>query len=109
MWGNAVDAHRPGDVLERLGADIGKLGVDFAAHLPKRVLREADAAGLGNAFEPRCDVDPVAQDVVALDQHIAEMDADAPFHAPVAGDRRIALHPSLCSATAQSTALTTEA
>ena len=29
------------------------------------------------AFQPRRDVDAVAQNVVALDQHIAEVDADA--------------------------------
>jgi len=59
--------------------------------LPEGVLRQADAAGLGDAFEPRRDVDAVPQYVVALDQHIAEMDADAPFHAPVARDCRIPL------------------
>jgi hypothetical protein len=42
-------------------------------------------AGFGYAFEPRGDVDPVAEDVIALDQDVAEMDADAPFHSALAG------------------------
>jgi len=46
---------------------------------------------LGDSFEPRGDVDAVAENVGALDQHIAEMNADPPLHAAVAGDRSIAL------------------
>jgi hypothetical protein len=72
-------------------AAIGKLRHDLAAHLAERVLRKADATRFGDAFEPGRDVDAVAQDIVALDQHIAEMNPDAPFHALVAGDCRIAL------------------
>jgi len=41
----------------------------------------------GDAFKPRGDVDAVAEDVVALDQHVAEMDADAPFHSALVGNR----------------------
>src|SRR3984893_15725036 len=43
-------------------ADIGKLGVDLAAHLAERVLGDADAAGVGDALQPRGDVDAVAED-----------------------------------------------
>jgi hypothetical protein len=63
-----------------------KLGLDLAAHLPEGVFGDADPIGLGDAFEPGGDVDAVAEDVVTLDQHIAEMDADAPFHSAVGGD-----------------------
>jgi hypothetical protein len=72
-------------------ADIGKLGVDLAAYLPERILRQADAARCGDAFEPGRDVHAVAQDIISLDQNVAEMDADAPFHAPVNRDRGVAL------------------
>src|SRR5439155_10341107 len=87
----AVGAQRPGYVLEALLADVGELGFDLAAHLAKSIFGDADAAGLGDAFEPCRDVDAVAEDVVALDQDIAEVDADAPFHAAFAGDPRVAL------------------
>ena len=78
---NAVDPQRPGNILQALLAEIGELSLDLAAHLPKGVVRDADAAGLGDTFKPGCDVDAVAKDVFSLDQHIADVDADAPFHA----------------------------
>src|SRR6266852_4439780 len=40
----AVNTQRPGDVFEALLAEIGKLGLDLAAHLPKSVIGNADAA-----------------------------------------------------------------
>src|SRR6516162_707553 len=73
---NAVNPYRPRDVFEALFADIGKLGLDLGAHLAERVVRYADAAGLGDAFEPRGDVDAVAVDVAVLDDDVAEVDAD---------------------------------
>ena len=69
--------------FEALLTHIGKLGLDLAAHLPEGVFGDADPTGLGDAFEPGGDVDTVAENVVTLDQDIAEMDADAPFHAAV--------------------------
>ena len=51
--------------------------------LPIRVVRDADAARLGHAFQPRGDVDAVAEDVVALDDDVAEIDADAELDAAV--------------------------
>ena len=44
----------------------------------KSVLGDADAPRFGDAFEPGCDVDPVAEDVVAFDQDITEMNANPP-------------------------------
>ena len=48
-------------------------------------------------------------DVVTLDQHITEMDADAPFHSAVAGNCGFRSAANCCSAKAHSTAPTTEA
>ena len=39
--------------------------------------RDQHAARLANALQPRRDIDAVAENVVALDQHVAEIDADA--------------------------------
>ncbi len=52
--------------------------------------RKADAAGLGKRLEPRRDVHAVAEKVVALDDHVAEVDADAKAHAPLFGQVSIA-------------------
>ena|SRR6516162_7847501 len=39
-------------------------------------LRDADGTGLRERFEPGSDVHAVAKDVVAVDDHVAEIDAD---------------------------------
>ena len=43
----------------------------------------ADPAGLGERFQPRCDVDGIAEEVAVLEQYVAEVDADAEQHPPV--------------------------
>jgi hypothetical protein len=47
--------------------------------------------GLGQGFDPRGDVDAVAVEVVALDDHIPEIDADAQLDAVVGPDIRVPL------------------
>ena len=80
-----VDPHRPGDVLQLLLARVLEVCVELAAHLPVGVVGDADAAGLGDAFEPRGNIDAVAEDVAVLDDDVADMDADAEFDAPSCG------------------------
>ena len=64
--------------------------------------------GSASAFEPRGDVDAVAEDVVAVDDHVAEIDADAELDA-LALCRMPALRSAMpCwTSTAQRTASTT--
>ena len=47
--------------------------------------RDADAAGLGERFEPRRDIYPGAVDVLALGDDLAEIDAHAEQKPPVGG------------------------
>ena len=87
-----IDADRLGDVLELGRAEVGDLQIKPSLDLPIGVLREADRAGLGDAFEPRGDIDAVAHQVaVALLDDVAEMDADAELDAPVGRHARVAL------------------
>ena len=51
--------------------------------------RYADAARLGQRFEPRRDIDSIAKDVAVLDNDIALVDADAVLDAAVGRERRI--------------------
>jgi hypothetical protein len=51
--------------------------VELRLDLIVDVARDADTARLGEALEARRDVDAVAVDVVVLDDHVAEVDADA--------------------------------
>ena len=70
----SVDAHGSGDVLQALLSGIDKVGRDFARNLPPSVLGNRDSARLGDAFDPRRDA--VAKDVSALDDDIANVEAD---------------------------------
>ncbi len=83
--------HRPRDVLDALLAQIleriGQPVADLVAH----DARHAKAARLGQAFEPRRDIHSVAEDVVAVDDDVAEIDPDPEVDAPVFGDFGIAV------------------
>lgn len=49
--------------------------------------RHANSAGLGDGFQPRRNIDGVAQQVLAAFHHVAEVDADAQHHLVVGGRR----------------------
>jgi hypothetical protein len=49
------------------------------------------STGIGQDLDPRGDVDTVAIEVVALDDHIAEIDADAQLNAALRRDARVPL------------------
>ena len=59
-----VDADRFLDVLDFLLADIGETGVDFVLDLIIDRTGDAQAAGIGESFEPCGDVHAVAVDIV---------------------------------------------
>jgi hypothetical protein len=86
-----IDPDRPRHVLEALLALVGKCGGDLALYLAIGVLGKADAARRRDPFEPCGDVDAVAHEVaVALDHHVAEIDADAEFDAFLGLEARVA-------------------
>ena len=74
---NAVDMHRPGDVLDLLRAAIREADVEPVADLVAHHPADADLAGLGQGFEAGGDVDAVAVDVALVEDHVAQIDADA--------------------------------
>jgi hypothetical protein len=51
---------------------------------------DADAAGVGQAFETGSQIHPVTKDVAILDNDVTLMDADAKFDAPFGGDIAVA-------------------
>src|SRR5579864_5819731 len=69
--------HRAGDVLEALLADVLEGEVEAAGGVFLDAGRDADATGLGQGFEARGNVDPIAEDVAVLDDDVADIDADA--------------------------------
>ena len=86
-----IDMHRLGDVLDGLLALIEELQFELVADLVAHHRRTGDAAGPRQPFEPRRHVDAVAIEIVALDDDVAEIDADAELDVPVFGNPGVAL------------------
>ena len=73
-------------------AEIGDRQIEPPLDLPVGVLGQTDRARLGDALEPRGDVDAVAHQIaVALLDHVAQMNADAELDAPVLRHAGVAL------------------
>jgi hypothetical protein len=60
-------------------------------HLPPSVLGNRDPARLGNAFDPRRDVDAITEDVFALDDNVADVNTDPELDRNRFGTARIVL------------------
>src|SRR5271163_150154 len=88
---DAVGPDWPRDVLQRLLADVFEGEVEAARGILLNPRRDADAAGLGQAFEASRDIDAVAKDVTVLDDDVADVDADAKLDAVVLRQRGIPL------------------
>ena len=86
-----IDMHRLGDVLDRLLALIEELQLELVADLVAHHRRAGDAARPRQTLEPRRHVDAVAIEIVAVDDDVAEIDADAELDVPVLGNPGIAL------------------
>ena len=87
-----IDPDRFRDVLELCRAEIGDSDVESPFDLPVGLLGQADRAGLGDALQPRGDIDAVAHQVaVGLLDDVAEMNADAKLDPPLGWHARVAL------------------
>jgi hypothetical protein len=86
----AHDANRAGYVLQTLLAELLEAEVEPWAYLIERLPGETDAAGFREPLEPSGNIDAVAVDVLALDDHVAEVNADAKMHAARLGQRLVA-------------------
>ena len=84
-----IHADRLGDVLDLLIAEIVERQRQLVADVIAGCRRDADRARLSEAFQPGRDVDPVAEQVPAVDHDIADMHADAELHRLVCGAARI--------------------
>src|SRR6516225_9592593 len=80
-----------GDIFDDLLAHIlewvGQLVADVIPHRP----RNADPAGLSKGFQVCRDVYTVTEDVVFLHDHIANIDADAEYDAPLVRNLGLAI------------------
>jgi hypothetical protein len=78
-------------------AHVLERDVDLVAHLVAHNATDTDSARFSQCFEARREVDAIAEDIVLVDDDVAEVDADAKFDAPLfhhAGiaPRHLALH-----------------
>jgi hypothetical protein len=69
-------ADRAGDVLDLLLAPVSKGEIELVAHLVTHHAADADPARLGQGFEPCGDIDAVTEDILAVDDDVAEVDPD---------------------------------
>ena len=74
---DAVDADRLGDALDLLLAERGVADRQLRLDVVVGGAGDRDAAGLGERLHAVGDVHAVAVDVVAFDDHVAKIDADA--------------------------------
>ena len=77
--------------LTASGAEIDERERQLVAYLLVHDMRDADAVRLGQGFEPRGDIDPIAVDVVGFGDDVAKIDANAEPHALRFGDRLVAV------------------
>ena len=71
------------DILHLAEAQVLKREVRAITDLFVHGLRDAEAAGLCQAFKACGDIDAVAVDIVAVDHHVAEVDPGAELDSPV--------------------------
>jgi hypothetical protein len=71
------------DVFDLLLTEIFKLTRQFLHNLIVNPARNADAAWVSQAFQTRCNVHPIAENVAILQHDVADVDANAKLHASV--------------------------
>ncbi|MGA7265068.1 MAG: hypothetical protein WCB44_20555 [Stellaceae bacterium] len=72
-------------------AQVLEGNIELVAHLITHHAADADPAWLGQGFEPCRDIDPVSEDVLALDNDIAKIDPDSELDMLLWRDGRISL------------------
>ena len=70
-----------------MAAERPVIEIELVSNLIIDGLRDADGAGLGERLEPGGDVDAIAEDVVAVDDDVAEIDADPQLETALRRDR----------------------
>src|SRR6267143_2374755 len=78
-----VGPDRTGDVLEVLLAQIGELDLDLALDLIVSSRGDADAAGFCDALKPSRNIYTVAENIMRLNNHVADIDANTKTKASV--------------------------
>ncbi len=83
--------NRSGDVLQIPLSAVNKVEVEAALDLPCHVVGDADSIGLRLGFQTRRDVYAITMNIVAIDSHIAQIDANTKADADCFGNFEIAI------------------
>ena len=86
-----IGVDRVGDILDLPLTKILENKSRCAPHMFMDVARDTDAAGFSESFHPCSDVDAPSIQIIALDNHVAEVDTDSKFDALVLGQTRVAI------------------
>src|SRR5208337_77230 len=78
-----ICAHWPSNLLQLQISHILEGNGELAGHLSVNVVGHTDAAGVRQSFKACCDVHAVAQNIIALDEHVAEIYPEAEEHASI--------------------------
>ena len=79
----SINSHRLRNILQPLLPGVLEGGVDPPLCVFLNASRNADAAGLGYAFQTNCDVHSIAENVTLIDDDVAYIDADTEVNSPV--------------------------
>lgn len=80
---DTINANWAVDVLDPAFALVFKAQVGVTKQLVADTPGHVDLAGLGQSFQPGCDIDAVAVNIPFIDDHIAGVNADAELYSPV--------------------------
>src|SRR5215472_4566346 len=84
---HSIRPNRLGDVLDAMAAKRAVSEIELVFDLIVNCLRNAHRAGFGQRLEPGGDIDAITEDIVTVDDYIAEIDADPQFEPALARDR----------------------
>lgn len=79
-----------GYILHRLRADIDKRHRQFVFYLLEGAAGDAYTSRLGKSLQAGSDIHPVSEEIISLDHHIADIDADPEKHLLVIAELSIA-------------------
>ena len=73
---DAVNLHRSCNILQLLVTCVIERDVDLALHVLLHAAGDADATGFSKPLQSRCDVDAIPENVVVVDDNVADVDFD---------------------------------
>ena len=90
-----------------MAAERAVIEIELVPDLVVDRVRYADRAGLGERLEPGGNVDAIAEDIVAIDDDVPEIDADPQFETALRGIGSLIARAARCISMAQFSASTT--